>query len=248
MDDFDCVEPGAEPSIGDTSDARGRRCVSGGCGCLEDLDCRGLLGARGPFCDPVTLGCVACLSSADCIVGGTGAVCVDGSCEGCRTSADCTAPDAPVCAAGACVGCVAASDCASSSEGAVCVDGACGCATTADCTGGRVCEGGVCAAPCASNDDCTDGYREVCDTTRSECVVCLADTDCAGSAWAGGSGSRCLAASRTCGCEDDSHCALSGDGHHCDTATAACACRDASDCPPERPVCEGWCRTMPGED
>jgi hypothetical protein len=246
-DDLGCVVSGADPTVGDTSDPSGRRCVAGDCGCLEDLDCRGLPGVRGPFCDPATLGCVECLVSGDCIVGGTGAVCVDGRCEGCRTSADCTAPDSPVCAAGACVGCAASSDCATSPAGGVCTDGACGCATSADCAGGRVCEGGLCAPPCAADDDCTDGYRPVCDTSRSECVVCLVDASCAGSAGAGGPGAHCVVASRTCGCADDSHCALSDDGRHCDAATAVCGCRDAADCPAERPICDRYCRAMPSE-
>jgi hypothetical protein len=239
-DDLDC-------SASETSDPEGRRCVSGGCGCLEDLDCRGLPGVRGPFCDPVALGCVACLASGDCIAGGIGAVCVDGRCEGCRTSADCTSPGAPVCAEGACVGCATSADCAASSDGAVCDEGVCGCATSTDCAGGRVCEAGRCVPPCATDADCTDGILSSCDPTRGECVMCLEDADCAGSAGAGGPGARCLVATRTCGCEDDTHCTRSDDGRHCDAPSATCGCRDASGCPAERPVCERWCRTMPIE-
>ncbi len=215
---------------------------------MEDVDCRGLLGALGPYCDVATLGCVQCTTGADCILSGTGAVCAAGTCEGCASSADCTSPEAPVCDAAVCVGCASSTDCATSALGSLCVDTICGCASSADCTGGRVCEEGACVPPCATNDDCTDGYRSVCDTTRSQCVVCLTDADCLAGGHATSFGGRCLAASSTCGCEDDSHCTLSEDGHHCDAATASCACRDAADCPSERPVCQRWCRTAPTED
>lgn len=245
--DLGCVS--SDPSVGDTSDPSGRRCVAGACGCLEDVDCRGLPGVRGPFCDLATRGCVTCLSSGDCVVGGTGAVCVDGQCEACRTSADCTSPASPVCAAGACVGCAATSDCATSLAGSVCLEaeGVCGCTSSGDCSGGRVCEADACVPPCTTDDDCTDGYRPVCDAARSQCVMCLEDVHCAGSAGASGPGDHCVAATSTCGCTDDAHCALSDDGHHCDAASTACGCRDAADCPPERPICDRWCRPMPSE-
>ena len=249
VDDLGCVVAGADPMVADTSDPSGRRCVSGACGCLEDLDCRGLAGARGPFCDLSTLGCVECLAAGDCVLGGTGAVCVAGACEPCRSAADCTSPETPVCSAGACVGCAASSDCATSPAGHVCLEAeaVCGCTSTDDCGAGLVCEGGACGAPCATDDDCTDGYRPVCDVSRSECVMCLEDASCAGSAGASGPGDHCVLDTRACGCADDSHCALSDDGRHCDLTTAACACRDAADCPPERPICDRWCRPMPSE-
>lgn len=224
-----------------------------------------------------------CCPSGIC---GFGEVCIDGACQpqpapgGCYAAAECApgqicegatscACDDAACspAAGQCVypaGCCnAASDCAS---GEVCHEGQCravpamagACWTTAQCTGGLVCEDtkscpcgatgceaapglcGVAGACCASDGECGPNGRCVAGSCRPKPQGnrCLLDTDCAG-------GARCAGA-YLCAC-GDTKCLVPTTEGVCTSAETCCD--SASDCSPSAVCVDGKnCLPKPGGD
>ena len=193
-------------------------------------------------CDPA-LGCVQCLTNANCPPGGAGnanlKVCVLGSCEVCGADSDCATgqvcyPSNHTCHAS----CLA-------DGGATCgggrtpicdmTTGACvGCVTAADCknTAGRA----VCDATtqqcvqCGTDADCKGNPAgAVCDTASATCVQCEANTDCPMAR------PVCEAALHTCvaGCTADAQCTARNGGLTpiCDTTNGRCVeCTEASQC------------------
>jgi hypothetical protein len=180
-------------------------------------------------CDP-NLGCVECLSDADC--GGAQKFCVTGACVACRGNQDCgvsapacwpgdhtchescSAPGttgcrnvAPYCnsGTGACEQCRTSADCAQGAPICNTATQQCGeCTTNADCPASRPrCLGtGVCRQ-CLFNSDCS-GATPVCQT---DLLICIA------------------------GCSSDANC--KSPTPRCDTTRAFCVpCLTAADCAP----------------
>ncbi len=122
-------------------------------------------------------------------------------------------------------------------EAGVCTlyPGDCGCATTADCDPGDVCEGGVCIEPpCLSNSDCEEGLE--CDVGSGDCVVppCRSDSDCPGAQVCVDGSCTIEADCPTClPCESIEDCG--GGDWQCasDGSTGFCTriCNDGSQCP-----------------
>ena len=133
-----------------------------------------------------------------------------GASAGCRTDADCTDPTLPYCehyASNRCVECMSSLDCAGDekcdSETKTCID-----------------ESTV-KAGCATDYDCNDPLKPVCDKFETQkCVECMVNADC-------GAGRRCNTANRTCvedktpvtghlySCPDAEKCYLIGDERYC---------------------------------
>ena len=140
--------------------------------------------------DPTANICVDCASDADC--DGTGEVCDNGSCD-----FHCTSDQACVDYAGAYTsacelstgdcysyGCASDADCGGGrcdlSVGEIALQGVCfDCDTAADCSMGETCLDRDCVDSCASDADC-DGFMG-CNATTSVCewVGCKTDRECA---------------------------------------------------------------------
>ncbi len=223
--------------------------------CTNDDECFAL-------CDEDTNTCVDCVVDADC---GDG-TCTAGACVGsCTMDSECTDPTRPICGDGACVECGADIDCADGEicDDAVCApgcssdiecpDGVCdpassrcvGCLDDTHCAEGEVCDTmtNLCAAQCASDDDCA-APTPIC-ADEGICVGCASDDDCATDA------APFCGTDRTCvGCRDDADCP---DGA-CDLESALCVddggCSDDSDCPETTPICreDGMCVACTDED
>jgi Cys-rich repeat protein len=204
----------------------------GGPACMVDGDCQG--DANG--C--VAGACIsACCGTSDVDAGtscpgpdgGAEEVCDgNGNCVACNVPADCAA-QATVCVTNTCMGNAcgttnAAVGTACADSGGVVCDGSgicVGCNTSADCSGGAVCEtGGNTCVGCNADADCAGG--EVCDTEASACVQCNTSADCAG-------GDVCKTGGNTCvRCNVDADCA---GGEVCDTESNACVqCNTSADC------------------
>jgi hypothetical protein len=101
----------------------------------------------------------------------------------CRTNADCTSADTPLCEAamGKCIACHTNADCSNTEE---CTNGAC--------TKLKECQNSL---DCAS----APGGKSICDKSNGVCVACTADADC-------GTGKVCT--NRVCyaSCSSDNDC------------------------------------------
>lgn len=182
---------------------------------------------------PVTLTVVECLGGSDCpsavcdLASNRCATCVD-SAVGAGVDLGCVATT-PICSGGTCLPCV---DDSSGRDS--------GCSAAAP-----VCEGGTCVG-CATSADCSGG--QVCDPIRKGCVSCV-DTAGPGSIDQG-----CTASTRACWTSAPIaptcvECLVDGDCGTgvCDTATKQCVpCRNTaagagldSGCSAARPMCEG---------
>jgi hypothetical protein len=205
----------------------------------------------GQLCDPA-VGCVQCLTNANCPPAGAGnatlKVCVLGSCEVCGANTDCAAgqvcyPSNHTCHASCDVD--GGPTCAGTAGGGgrtpICdtTTGACvGCVTATDCANSP--RGAVCdpttqqCVQCAVNADCKGAAGgAVCDTASSTCVACLADTDCPTARPI----CEIVGAVHTCraGCTTNANCAGRGVGGGgtpiCDVPTGLCVeCTMASQC------------------
>lgn len=167
----DCVDGAAcileqcvtDPCVDDAACGAGRYCHPAlktcydlpAKACDEDRDCGLIPGTQiGRNCDPLTRTCIAeCLPGGRCL--DATMFCIDGSCYGCRTGADCpgTRCDA--------------------------FDRACDrCAGDADCVNaGWHCEVGAGACyPCVFDAHCGTGVR--CHPQKHRCVECMIDADC----------------------------------------------------------------------
>jgi hypothetical protein len=130
------------------------------------------------------------------------------------------------------------------------------CTTTADCSEGEACRGGLCLSRCSSDSDCNDGETcglgnlcirtcegngdckdgETCEQTTGACFVegtsfetCSTDNECGATEYCGGG--TCLPD----GCSEDAHCVngeMPGSTNICGESTNACStgCRENSDC------------------
>jgi hypothetical protein len=187
-------------------------------------------------CDP-TLGCVECLTNANCPPGGAGnanlKVCVLGNCAVCGADTDCPTGDVCYPSNHTChASCLA--------------DGG------AACGGGRtpICDmtTGACVG-CLTADDCKNtAGRAVCDATTQQCVQCQADADCKGNA----AGAVCDTASATCvQCEANSDCPTARPVCDADFHTCVAGCTTDAQCLARSrltPVCDtttGRCEAEP---
>ncbi len=197
-----------------------------------------------------TLGCVQCLTNANCPPAGALnanlKVCVLGSCEVCGADTDCAAgqvcePATHTCRASCIVD--GGANCAMRGGAPICdmTTGACvGCVTAKDCTNAMrpVCDPTTQqCVQCGANADCAaEMTNKVCDTASATCVACLANTDCPAARPA------CNATTHTCqaGCTANAQCATSTGGvlPICDTANGRCVeCQTAAQCPGTGAMC-----------
>ncbi|RMG18597.1 MAG: hypothetical protein D6729_06840 [Deltaproteobacteria bacterium] len=255
------------------------RCPPFGNGtCPQGKVCDILTGACVPPCADLSR---PCSSSTEC---GMNERCVNGACapacstdDECGPGLSCWAGACGVCdwprwrcdkdGTGLCFNCYDDTHCPSTQYCDVggsyeCVD-RCGGVNggSGTCPPGTLCDvqaGGRCVAPCASNGDCSDPARPICDTASGlcgecsqdadcsdparpvcdpatlQCVACLGDADCADPTPACDTQAyRCVE------CTDASHCAGHPAGPLCDTTAQRCVeCLADGDCPPERPTCD----------
>ncbi len=168
-----CVECGGNADCG----AGSPFCLDNRCReCLTNVDCP----ASAPSCEPREHRCrPACMTAMDC--SGDAPICdTNMTCVGCRTSADCMI-DRPICDSQTrqCVECIGAADCGAGQP--FCVNNHCReCRGSSDCPASQpVCSPDLeCRDGCASNADCRDAGRPLCDLERRSCVECLTVADC----------------------------------------------------------------------
>lgn len=196
-------------------------------------------------CSP-SLGCVQCLTNADCEPGAP--ICDSlGNCSECETSDDCATgqvcePATHNCA----VPCTTSVDCEQNNgnDNASICDTATttcvGCITAADCPAAAP----LCDATrkqcsqCVSRSDCGVA-APACNLQTGQCEECLVDADC--------NGTGACAQDHTCHpfCTSNADCAendqqdIIGNGDICNTTSGACVeCVTAADCTdPEAPLC-----------
>jgi hypothetical protein len=229
-----------------------------------------LAGARCQYGCAADLGCVNCLSDADCKAGAP--LCVLGTCTACRVSTDCGTgqvcePASHTCA----TACTTNAECNNglrvpgNLEALICdtTSKTCvGCQTNADCSAARpVCEPNrMQCSECASSRDCPKA-APACNLQTGDCVQCLTDLDC-GPSEACATDHLCHAYCRSnadcttkprlfcdtatgvCGqCATNADCAGGANGSICETATHACVqCAANSDCSASAPTCRnGTC-------
>lgn len=202
---------------------------NGGSGAgLSDEDCQEAGQTCNDVCDP-TLGCVDCLTDADC--GGGEPVCVAGECVECGENADCPMGESCFPEEGTCEDpCTGPGDCEGDAPICDTVTGACvGCQNDADCGG----EEPLCSpttkqcGECNTNADCGAG-APYCD--EGDCEQCLVDGHC-------GAGDLCIDDECRPGCTVDTDCTNATEPR-CDTQRSTCVeCLGPSDCGGETPVC-----------
>ncbi len=153
-------------------DAADSGCGSGGC-LVPDTPCDATHPCTAGVCDPATLTCVGCVSSADC----AGGWCDNHACVSalpCQSDSECKASSL-VCdkKQGLCVPCVATADCLGQG---VCIADHCvpvlTCASSLQCPAGQICDGGsgTCVA-CSQTIDCKAG--EFCNTDHAcQAFIC----------------------------------------------------------------------------
>jgi hypothetical protein len=191
--------------------------------------------ARGGNACPVlcdsALGCVNCVTDADC--GAAQPACVGGECFDCGNNSHCAMgqscfPENHECQDS----CSDNGDC-DSGDAALCdpATAAClGCIDPGDCDADEVCSPvtGQCVE-CASSTDCGAGQPH-CDVLDGQCRECLVDGNCGPSEFC--RGNECVP-----GCSTDLDC--DGDDPICFTATGSCVeCTDAAHCPAAAPICD----------
>jgi Cys-rich repeat protein len=212
----------------------------GGPACMVDGDCQG--DANG--C--VAGACIsACCGTSDVDAGtscpgpdgGAEEVCDgNGNCVACNVPADCAA-QATVCVTNTCMGNAcgttnAAVGTACADSGGVVCDGSgicVGCNTSADCSGGAVCEtGGNTCVGCNVDADCAGG--EVCDTESNACVQCNTSADCTGGEVCKTGGNTCVTCNTSADCTDGMLCVVE--------ANACVQCIRPTDCAPQTTTCK----------
>jgi hypothetical protein len=197
-----------------------------------------------------TLGCVQCLTNANCPPAGALnaalKVCVLGSCEACGADTDCAAnqvcePATHTCRASCIVD--GGANCTARAGAPICdtTTGACvGCLTATDCKDAArpVCDPtSQQCVQCGANADCAaEMTNKLCDTASATCVACLANTDCPAARPA------CNANTHMCqaGCTASAQCVTSTGGELpiCDTANGRCVeCTTAAQCPGMGAMC-----------
>ncbi len=136
----------------------------------------------GQLCDP-SLGCVACLTDANCPA--SARFCVLGSCVQCTQNDDCggTTPSCWLATQTCHPACVSNQQCADEGNAGLCnpSTGACGgCMTAADCpTSASVCDATTLqCVQCVTRADCAGTSTPAC--LRTHCAQCAADADCPG--------------------------------------------------------------------
>ena len=189
------------------------RCVQ----CEDDPDCTASGSTQNPFCVDKT--CVGCRTSADCI---GGVPCTDGQCQitGCSSTVQCNSAsqwDKCDISLGQCVQCTTSADCTNPTT-PVC--GKKGTANYDECVG------------CKNNDDCVGiPTGPFCDTVSGMCKGCLGDGDCSGDP----NNPVCCEGSVCCPCEAGKAGACAAYGYLCDVVEKACKqCLVDGDCPSGR--------------
>jgi hypothetical protein len=199
----------------------------------------GTFGCVAPIkCDPA-LGCVTCIGDQDCT--GAEKFCVRGTCDECRTNADCP-PTSPACypkdhrCHKSCVG----TSCPGNSSSCDIATGECvGCIDDTTCAGTNnpVCDPVTKqCVQCTTNAQCKDGTR-FCHPTTLRCVACLTHTSCLPTD--GGATQVCDPNRFRCrsGCLSNTDCG--GTTPTCNLTTLSCACATKQDCAstPTTPTC-----------
>ena len=179
-----------------------------------------------------TLGCVECLSNADCTNGNP--ICVLGRCGECATTTDCNTGQVCEPATHTCnAACTTNANCTRNGQGnnaapicntatSTCV----GCTANTDCTGSRpLCDANrMQCSECLSRSNCGVA-TPACDAQTGDCVECLVDADC--------TGKNACGADHVCHpiCTVNADCASTTGRPICEAATGACvACAANSDC------------------
>jgi hypothetical protein len=156
--------------------------------CRSNTQCQGK--AATPVCDVLTFGCVQCLNSANCLTGfGDRKVCSAQQCVECTSNANCNFNAAKTkcnTQTNTCQACLVDGDCTTPGLGFCDNSGVNATFTCKQCTANeecpagdnRTCFGFTCV-DCRSDAECLAGSAAPrCDLRISDCVECLASTDC----------------------------------------------------------------------
>lgn len=183
--------------------------------CTTDNDCV----SPNKLCDTGKGTCIMCKADGDCETslykGGCNTA--TGVCKLCKVDSDCAAGKGCDAASGICKGCTSDADC---TGGTKILSGKCDTATVFQCmkcdsdpdcvyTGspGKYCGSRSLCVACKADSDCAGAATGLkgCDTILNTCTRCTADAECCGTKTAP-CGITCNKTSRTCECKDTAAC------------------------------------------